>query len=244
MKKYLLLIAAIMTCFLMLSCKGETGPAGASGIPGTDGKALYVKMFQAGVYPDSSYVGMQDSTINSNSADYNYGTCDGIYSARLNSSNATARLLIQFSVLDDFIPANSTITKAQLVFYCVNVITYTASDIQAYTLTQNWTEGTACGDTGVVSWNTYSGSSLWTTPGGDYDATPVSDAVMVNTYPAYHILTLNSETVANWIKSPGSNHGILIKLTDETKDAAILVFSKEKLNSLYRPKLVVYYTIP
>jgi len=242
MKKNIILLFAILTGMFLLSCKGETGPAGATG---EDGKPLYVQMFQYNVYPGSTYQNAYDSYIYDGYPTRNYGGCDIL--ALVSGYIGTARLVLKFGNLDNFIPANVTIKDAYLVLYGYNLVTFTASNISAYKLTRNWTEGTGgCGgsETTNVSWNNYSGSSSWTNPGGDFETTPISDAVKVNTYVSYHTLKLNTTVVKDWIQSPSTNYGIVVKVTDETKASVIQFAGKEFSTLSLRPKLVIYYTIP
>lgn len=243
MKKNIILLFAILTGIFLLSCKGETGPAGAIG---EDGKPLYVQMFQYNVYPSSSYQDVSDSHIYEGEPTRNYGKCP-IIALTSASNSVTSRSVFKFANLDNFIPANVTIKQAYLVLYGFNWVTFTASTISAYKLTRNWTEGIGdCNGSATtdVSWNNYSGPSPWTNPGGDFATTPISDAVKVNTYVSYYTLKLNTSVVKDWIQSPSTNYGVIVKVTDETKMSFIYIASSEHSDITWRPKLVIYYTIP
>ncbi|MCX8093507.1 MAG: DNRLRE domain-containing protein [Candidatus Goldbacteria bacterium] len=243
MKKNFLFIILIITGLILLSCKGDPGPAGAVG---EDGKPLYVQMFQNQVYPNSLYQDVSDNYIIDFYPNNNYGECDNFI--LMSSSIAKSRITLKFINLENFIPANVTITNAYLVLYGGNAITYTVSSICAYKLTKDWTEGTGTCVTPTTtnsSWTNYSGSFAWTIPGGDFDTTPVSDAVKINTFQAYYSLKLKTELIKEWIQSPITNYGVLIKAVDETKNSVMYFASSENTADLtWRPKLFIYYTIP
>lgn len=238
MKKYLFIIFVLITGLILLSCKGETGPAGAAG---EAGKALNVTIFQQDAYPNSSYQGISDSIIYSGYPDYNYGSCDEHYI--MANDTQESRLLIKFSNLDNFIPVNSTIISSKIILCGGNLVTYTAGYLQAFELIKYWEEGDQCGNTKTVSWNKRSSLYDWTNQGGDFNSTPISDAVKVNTYLAYYTLNLNKDVVSKWIKSPGENFGVLIKIVNQD-GALVILGSKEYATVEYRPKLFIYYTIP
>jgi YD repeat-containing protein len=78
----------------------------------------------------------------------------------------------------------------------------TSKQLTLHRLTRNWTNG--------ASWNTYDGTHAWTTPGGDFDATPAA----TTTVPAHHGGWTDWSTtglVQQWIDGSQPNYGVAIR---------------------------------
>ncbi|MFI2304514.1 DNRLRE domain-containing protein [Actinacidiphila glaucinigra] len=128
-----------------------------------------------------------------------------------------------------------------------------SSQIQAFsTITTNTGGGTAIYelhgltkdfDEATASWNNYTGTTAWTTAGGDYSAT-VSDTVAgISSDPVRHWWDATSLT-QNWVTTPTSNHGVLLKVKDETTGGPqerSVFLSSETGEPQLRPQLVVTY---
>jgi YD repeat-containing protein len=77
-----------------------------------------------------------------------------------------------------------------------------SKDLTLHRVTRDWTNG--------ASWNTYDGSHAWTTPGGDFEATPAATA----TVPANHGGWTDwsaTALVQRWIDGSAPNYGVLIQ---------------------------------
>lgn len=124
----------------------------------------------------NSYSITQDTYIDSRSATLNYGTSG---SDKVVDSTTPCNTLFQ-------LPANlfsyspGTIQSAIVSFYAFGpALQPGANTVYLYPLTQGFVPGTGSknGTPGAgATWNTYDGTTPWTTPGGDYDAEdPVAD---------------------------------------------------------------------
>lgn len=109
--------------------------------------------------------------ISSGLSDHNYyGNCANAEIGR-NVSAVIYRILLKFDLSD--IPATATISAVQLKIY--GAAWNVAGTVEAYKLTRGYTTAAHSGeclndnDANAVSWNEYSGTSTWTTAGGDYD---------------------------------------------------------------------------
>jgi YD repeat-containing protein len=77
-----------------------------------------------------------------------------------------------------------------------------SKQLTVHRMTRDWTNG--------ASWNSYDGTHAWTTPGGDFDATPAATA----TVPANHGGWTDWSTtglVQHWIDGSQPNYGVAIK---------------------------------
>ncbi|GEM_PF-829002 len=243
MKKIIITLLSVFLLFAFFSCKGEIGDKGATGptgASGSDGSILV--MFQDSIYPSSSYNGVKDTTITNVNSDYNYGACWNNGSGSFPAYIAT-RALIKFDI-SDIVPSNVIVTKAELVFNLNQI--YGSNTYTAYKLTRDWVEGNFCGDssTTVCTWTNY-GAGSWTTPGGDYDPTPVSNSLTVSgSLPQTITFNLNTAMVQSWISDPKNNYGIIIIAENESViNNSIFWYTRED-NGLTGPLLKVYYKLP
>ncbi|MBC9731294.1 DNRLRE domain-containing protein, partial [Streptomyces sp. TRM68367] len=98
-------------------------------------------------------------------------------------------------------------------------------------------------DEAAATWNNATSTTAWTTAGGDYSAT-VSDTVAgVSNDPVRHWWDATSLT-QGWINTPSSNHGVLIKLKDESTagpQERSVFLSSETSEPQLRPQLDVTY---
>ena len=137
----------------------------------------------------------------------------------------------------------------------LSVSSASAMTIELYKMKTNWTEGSsyASGGMGVaatpydVTWLHASYSdSPWSTPGGDYDATMITNANLLATDT---LLTFSGDElkaqVKAYIADSASNCGWLLKSSDETtstKGVIAKFYSKETAPTLAKkPTLEVYY---
>ncbi|MGW0631039.1 golvesin C-terminal-like domain-containing protein [Streptomyces sp. NPDC002758] len=158
-------------------------------------------------------------TVGNNSA--TYGKTRAVLKFPTSSLPSTAR------VLDAQVQAESTITT--------NTGGGSAS-YELHGLTKDFDEATA-------TWNNATSITAWTTAGGDYSAT-VNDADTGFTNdPVRHWWDATSLT-QGWINTPSSNHGVLIKVRDESTTGPqerSVFLSSETSEPQLRPQLVVTY---
>jgi RHS repeat-associated protein len=114
------------------------------------------------------------------------------------NSTGLARMLLGFSMSG--IPQNALVLQAKLGVY------FTAGTAMAgasvYQITPH-------DPTGGATWNSYNGTSPWTTAGGDYAST-VQDVESVPASAGYVNWYLTN-MVQSWVSTPSSNDGLLIK---------------------------------
>ncbi len=242
MKKIIVTLLSVFLLFAFFSCKGETGDKGATGATGpsgADGSILI--MFQQGIYPSLSYNGVKDTCIVKNLSNFNYGGCQNSGSGTFGTYIAT-RALIKFDI-SDIAPSNVIVTKAELTFNLNQI--YGSNTYTAYKLTRDWIEGNFCdaASTTVCTWTVY-GAGNWTTPGGDYDPSPVSNSIFVSgSLPQTITFSLNTAMVQSWISNPASNYGIII-IADNESVVNNSIFWDTKEKGLTGPMLKVYYKLP
>ena len=240
MKKYIIVILAAAFA-VMVSCKGETGPAGSTGA------STIISVFQQGVLPNVEYAGATDAIISSGIPAGNFGGCAEIGAGYISSISLSAvRGLMKFDV-SSIAPANVTVTRAYVKFYVYNTWG-TSVTVTAHAVDSAWTEGTgSCAGNVVtdVTWNS-TGSAAWTAAGADFGATAASNSIMVT--PAmegsFINLNLNTSMVQSWISDPSTNNGFILVGDNESSDSAVTFSSSERVSTSTRPALVIEYTLP
>jgi RHS repeat-associated protein len=93
--------------------------------------------------------------------------------------------------------------------------------------------------TSAMTWQTSDGTTAWQTPGGDFDASRSAENTQAGaSNDAYWGLT---ELVQSWMDGSATNHGLLVKARDETRDHVLALGSPRHATSTYRPELQVEY---
>lgn len=231
MKKLNVIALVLSLCFVLVSCKGDTGPQGAAGDPSNGMMSI---SFQQGAQPYTSYAGCTDTYISSNSPTTNYNTNTNILAGQ--SSLSKYRTLIKFNITA-LVPSNAVVKAAYLSLnnsFCSPSI----QPIAAYKVTQFW-------DT-LVTWNTYNGSNSWTTVGGDYSATPVSNIVSIGGNSSDVVLKLDNAMVQDWLTNSLTNYGVIIIGQNENTTSYGVYYnnSSDATNVDVYPRLTIYYTLP
>lgn len=172
----------------------------------------------------------------------------------LNGSGAIRRAVMRFDVAGN-IPAGAWILSAKLDLFVAQSNGATPAAASGYRLIQAWGEGTSvapgnggggtASTTGDATWiHTFYSGSTWATPGGFFGGTP-SFTMTLPTFGAVSSdLSFQAALdVQNWLNSPSSNFGWLIKLDDEvTPVTARRLASRE--NTSNKPSLEVTYLMP
>jgi hypothetical protein len=224
---FLFLILSVLFSFSGCSgTKGATGPMGAAG--------GYVMQFQDGLYPAASYagcgaVGLDALDLTTNYYGYepfNVGSFTGDHS----------RFLLKFD-LTSVIPSNIKVTKAYIT---INITATVGSNAYAfYPMTRNFLPNAA-------NWSTSNGVAAWTTNGGDFSSTAVSENFYVQAGANGKLTyTLDPALVQGWIADYTTNNGVILKATFEnTGDNYITMNTDQCPTFSQRPMLTVYYTLP
>lgn len=153
------------------------------------------------------------------------------------------RSLLRFKLAD--IPPDATISDATLSLWHPET-TSTALTLRAHRLTGNWQEGTGidtCSADGAT-WYETDGGVRWVQDGGDFNATVAASlAIPAGAQPAWSQWSLTS-LVQQWVAGTYPNHGLMLKLDDETRVAGKSVdfyAGDFAVAPTLRPKLAITY---
>ncbi|MBN8645506.1 MAG: multicopper oxidase domain-containing protein [Planctomycetes bacterium] len=184
------------------------------------------------------------------------GAGQSLYAGKTNqSSNFLRRTLIKFDLSS--IPAGSTITAVNLKLRCSKVPTG-AVGTYSFTLTKvstTWGEGTsnASGDEGAgttattnsATWqHRFYSATTWTTAGGTTTGGVSATTSVTNTGNYNWTSAAMVTDVQNWLNSPATNNGWMLKGNETTAKSARQFDSRTHPTSANRPVLTVTYTAP
>ncbi|MBX2990782.1 MAG: T9SS type A sorting domain-containing protein [Bacteroidetes bacterium] len=170
-------------------------------------------------------------------------------------AGAIRRGLLAFDVAGG-IPANATITNVTLTL-TVTQAQAIAQVIGLHRASADWGEGTSIGGgtgggaggpatTGDATWlHRFFNTTLWTTPGGDFAATPSATSSVggLGTYTWASTPALVAD-VQQWLDTPSSNFGWVIVGGEGASATAKRFDSREHPTPSSRPKLAITYTGP
>lgn len=160
---------------------------------------------------------------------------------------------VMFFKLDAVIPPGSTITGVSLTLN-LTLSQGTPADFHLQRLTANWGEGTsnagtpggqgAPSTTNDATWiHTFFSTQFWATPGGDFSSTvSATTNVIGNVGPYTWSSAQMAADVQNWVNTPGSNFGWIIRGDETTSQVAARFGSRENTNPTLRPVLEVTFT--
>jgi len=190
----------------------------------------------SGTFSVSTTAG-RDNYMRSNSATTNYGSTSSV--SINNRSSRKNRAIFWFDLSALSIPAGATINWARFILYQTS--STGSYSMYVHRLTNNWTEGTANGATGVSNWNQRLTGTNWTTAGGDYDAT--QDATLTvgttnNSNYTWDITSLYNEWLAGT-----ANYGLLLKAATETAGSSSTHTFNSREATSNKPTLTVNYTV-
>lgn len=185
--------------------------------------------------------------------DASNGAGTGIF-VGLNAFGSIRRAVLRFDVAAA-VPAGAKVLSARLNLNTVQSTVALPLPITGHRLLQSWGEGTSVasgggGGGGVATtndatwlhrfWNT----SFWTTPGGDFAATPSFTAAMppIGSFSS-DLSRAAADDVQSWLNTPASNFGWLLKMVNETlSSTAHRIESRESTGQ--KPTLTVTYLLP
>ncbi|HUR27469.1 MAG TPA: DNRLRE domain-containing protein [Planctomycetota bacterium] len=182
------------------------------------------------------------------------GVSPNFYSGRAGSNTSwpVRRAILAFDV-SSAVPPGSTVQSVQLKLFMSKTIVG-AKTFDVHRLTTGWNEGPSYGQSGNGAvaqvgdstwlfpyWNTQS----WTTPGGDFIATP-SASTSVGSTVQYYTWGSSSALVADvqgWVDAPASNFGWILR-GPETGGTSAKKFESRESFAQFRPNLVITFTPP
>jgi hypothetical protein len=180
--------------------------------------------FQDGVLPEVFYHGTADAVLKNGphnglrNGNFGAAPSDTLGSVLLSSDFFERRLVIKMDLSS--IKDCSQVLSASLSIR----IAPTGNDpmtLEAHRIVlpdySPWVEGFG-GLAYGVSWMTIDGAAPWTAEGGDFDS-----------------------SVKSWILRPASNHGVVVKTTDVSRELFAIVFLREFSTAARRPRLDVTY---
>lgn len=181
--------------------------------------------FQDGL---NGYSGCVDTYLSAASPTSNYGAFERMVVTGYEDQGAVNRQrgLVKFDLTS--IPTGTTIQRATLYLYSYDAAQAKGSNgyYGVYPVTTAWAEGSA-------TWN-----SPWSSAGGDFSTTPDATAAKQTGAGVWYAFDVTSR-VQQWIATPSSNNGWLVKCTDEMLHNQDYFYQSETSNTGYRPKLVV-----
>lgn len=223
MKKLLCVIVFVLPAVLMVSC-GSTCPS----CPAQE--QVFTAQFQDGVWPNSAFAGITDSSIFESTPDSYVGAA--ILCSLNSTSGSRARVLFKFD-LRGYLPSNINVTRA---FLTLNTTTSSIITAATHVVTQ-------ADDMAVVTWNT-AGPGLWSpSAGGTFQGT-VSGSAQFNGTDSVYTVEIDAATVKKCLTDPLDNYGIMLVSADEGVTTAGLSFRSSDYGTFnQRPMLTVYYTM-
>jgi hypothetical protein len=166
----------------------------------------------------------RDNTLYQESPTFSNGAGRHIFAGTTAMADSR-RALLAFDVAGS-VPAGSTITAAELTLNMSKTVVG-AQPVSLHRATSDWGESTsdAPGEEGIgtpaangdATWShTFFPSQLWSTPGGDFSATPSATAIVAQNGP--YTWGSTPEMVADvqgWMDDPAANFGWVV-VGDET----------------------------
>lgn len=174
----------------------------------------------------------------------NNGARDKLYIG--SESTYVRRPILEFDLGD--IPASATVTNATMSLWHGSTI-YFAPTVNAHRVTAAWQEGTGTGSCtrNGATWYNASGTVPWAAQGGDYNSTVAASVTHVSGDIAGWDNFNLTGMVGDWLSGRAPNHGVLLKLSDETLAAgrAFSYWSDDfSVAPTLHPKLVLQYSEP
>ncbi len=133
---------------------------------------------------------------------------DTVISAGLGGGGYISRGLIKFDTSS--VPKNALVLEAHLGMK--TAATGDSPQITVHKVNQAWTAG--------ASWNKYSSTQSWATAGGDFDSTALDSETINGSSTGWYSWYVGRQ-VQEWARDPSSNHGLLVKSSNEAAQAAV-----------------------
>lgn len=142
------------------------------------------------------------------------------------------------------VPQNSTVESAVLSLW--HPYTFTTNEaIRLHRVTRDWEEGTGTGQCTKdgATWYDPKGGVKWSSDGADFHATAAASLSWNAGQTArWHDFAI-TPLVTEWLTGASPNHGVVLKLADETPRNLRLVYwgSEHTMTPTVQPKLVLTY---
>jgi YD repeat-containing protein len=166
------------------------------------------RVFPVKIDPEAWFTEAEDCSIISQ-AQANWQECGGHLSvgADAETPKDVSRTVLHFDLSS--VPQEATVLHSRLsLWFLWPGGTESPIDVEVFALTRDFTQ--------EVTWNSYDGTNAWTTAGGDFASTVIgAHTVSPIAQDEYHDWGMTAQ-VAQWIREPSTNHGILLKAHDET----------------------------
>lgn len=180
----------------------------------------------------------KDTYISDNNQGANYGTAGQIQIDISGGADlGKERIMLQFDLSS--IPANATITNAELLMNATNHSGSSTVTVNVHEVTKVWHEGGASGGSGQANWDERTGDSDWDNSGGDYNNAAVASSNVTGT--GLHSWNLTS-TVQAWSSGSSQNRGVIIGSPQSGGD--VFTYLSAEGSATNGPRLVVSYSLP
>jgi RHS repeat-associated protein len=180
-----------------------------------------------------------DTTLTSKQPTTGHNVLDGgglIQVGNNGSIYGTSRSVVKWPAMTG-LPAGTKVVSAKVGLWGAYSEGGTGATFQMHGLTRDFDEINA-------SWNQAAPGVAWTTPGGDYVATPSGSVTNIGTDPRWQHWDATA-MVQGWVNTPTSNKGVLFRLANETSPTQRVLFTAREVPDVrQRPRLEVVYTAP
>jgi hypothetical protein len=183
----------------------------------------------------NSYNGVVDSFLSWPASYSNYGGMERMGVTGF-GPGMYQRGIIKFDLSG--VPSGASILSAKLHLYSYDPLGVAGSDgaYGAYPLTRDWTYN-------QTTWLLAKTGVDWTTAGGEFAPDPDGTSPKQATALVWYPFDVTSRVQA-WLAGTATNHGWIIKCTNEDLDNQDRFYQSETANAALRPKLVLSDLVP
>ena len=160
----------------------------------------------------------KDNYLEEEDDEKNYGSAEKLSIIGKDSKDAYS--LMQFDVSGH---TGKTVESAELNIYITGG-EGKGNDIAAHLLNRDWEEGLEDGDLDKSNWLEATSTGSWTTPGGDYNASPMASLSTAN--QGYTSTNLPTSDIQNWVDNSANNYGMILR-SSGSSDKKIEITSRE-----------------
>ncbi|QDV05551.1 hypothetical protein Poly30_10490 [Planctomycetes bacterium Poly30] len=198
---------------------------------------------------------VQDNTLYQNfSGALSNGMGRSFFAGR-NADGLRRRALVEFDITGG-VPAGSTILGVRLELECTAVPqVVTPAQQSLHRVLASWGEGVSIaggpGGTGSGSrpddatWrHRFFPDVEWSERGGDFDPAPLASQIIDQEGPVFFEGAGLTALVQEWLESPISNHGLMLKDDLELDQSARRYASRETSTPAWAPRLIIDFTGP
>ncbi|MCC7029167.1 MAG: DNRLRE domain-containing protein, partial [Chitinophagaceae bacterium] len=232
-------------------CTGALSTLTATGSGGT---GPYTYQWIDGIVTNTITINpMKDNTIYEESPSNSNATGPNMVAGN-NGVGFKGRALMAFDIAGN-VPAGATINTASLQLNCS--LTNGGAGAQTHflhKLSADWGEGTsfafgagagASATPNDATWNTrFFPGTNWITAGGDFNAVATASTVVDATGLYTWTSAQMAADVQNWVNTPATNFGWLLKGIESAPTQAKRYDSRENGNAGNRPQLTINYSMP